>query len=162
MYRWDRVLLFFGIIALIVGFIGSVAPILPGPILSIIGILLIQMMDRVAWSWTWTIVFGILVIVSMLIDYYLPIRWTKRYWWTKRGAIGSTIGMAVWAFVVPPFGLILLPCVGAFLGEYYISKLHGKAAFYAARWSFIGFLLGTGYKLILCGWMLVWAIKAAL
>jgi uncharacterized protein YqgC (DUF456 family) len=55
--------------------------------------------------------------------------------------------------------MIVLPFVGAFLGEYLIAKSTGQKALRSARWSFVGFLIGTGYKLILCGWMIVWAAQ---
>lgn len=155
----DRILIIFWILSLIVWLIGSVAPIVPWPALSVIGLLLIQFTTRYQFSWTWIILFSVLVIASMIVDYYLPIWWTKKYWGTQAGVIGSTLGMVSGIFLFPPLGMIVLPFVGAFLWEYLMSHSTGQKALRSARWSFVGFLLGTGYKLILCGRMLVWAIQ---
>ncbi len=154
----DRILIIFWIISLILWLIGSVAPILPWPVLSIVGLLLIQFTARYQFSWNWITLFSILVIMSMVIDYYLPIWGTKKYGGTQAWVIWSTLGMVSGIFLFPPLGMIVLPFVGAFLGEYMINNSTGEKALRSARWSFVGFLLGTWYKLILCGWMLIWAI----
>lgn len=155
----DRTLISFGFLSLLIGLIGSVAPILPWPALSLIWLLLIQRTTRYQFSRDWIIIFAVLVVISMIIDYFLPIWWTKKYWGTQAGVTGSTLGMIAGIFFLPPFGMIILPFVGAFLWEYMISNSTGQKALRSARWSFVGFLIGTGYKLILCGWMIVWAAQ---
>ncbi len=155
----DGVLLVSGLIAMIIGFLGAILPVLPWPVLSLIGLLLIQAMQAVQFPLKWLLLFSILVLISMVIDYYLPIWWTKRYGGTKRGMIWSLVGMVLGFLFFPPLGLILLPCLGVFLGEYLISGLHGRAALNSARWSFVGFLLGTWYKLILSGWILLYSVS---
>ena len=151
----DWVLITLWILLIFGGLVGSVAPILPWPVLSMIGLLIIQRSQKVQFSRSLMVIMMIAVVVSMVLDYYLPIRWTKRYGGTKAWVLGSTIGMVLGIFVLPPFGVIIFPCVWAFFAEYYVSKLHGEAALKAARWSFVWFMIGTGYKLVLCGWMLV-------
>lgn len=155
----DRTLLILGFLSLLTGLVWSVAPILPWPAISMLWLMLIQWTTRYQFSRNWIIVFAVLVLISMLIDYYLPIWGTKKYGGTRPWMIWSTIGMVVWIFSFPPLGMIIMPMIGAFLWEYLVSKAHGRAALRSARWSFVGFLLGTGYKLILCGWMLVRAIQ---
>lgn len=155
----DRILVVVWIGSLIIGLIGSLAPVLPWPLLSFCGLLLLQWTTKYQFNWSWIVIFGILTIVSFIIDYYLPIRGTKKYWWTQAGVIGSTIGMIAGIFLFPPLGMILFPFVGAFLWEYLISNRSGQKASHAAWWSFVGFILGSGYKLILCGWMILRAFQ---
>ena len=150
-----RLLIIVCIILVIVGFIGSIAPLLPGAILSIIGLYLIQIHPEVDTPLRILVLCTIGTIISMIVDYYLPMWWTKKYGGTKRGMIWSTVGLCAGIFILPPLGMIILPCIWAFLGEYYISKLHGKAALRAARGSFVGFMLSNGYKLILSGSILI-------
>jgi len=159
MEYYEIILLIVAFLCLILGVIGSFAPVLPGPLLGMIGILL-MIPTSSGISLFWVVIFVGLTVISMATDYYLPIRWTKKYWWTKRGIIWSTIGLLIGIFVVPPFGMIILPMVGAFIGEYAISRLTRRQAFKAARWSLVGFMLGTGYKFILSAWMFVAAIVA--
>lgn len=154
----DWILLTLWILLILWWLIGSVAPILPWPMLGLIGIFVLQWSQKIQFSWSLLIILSIAVIVSMILDYYLPIRWTQKYGGTKIGVVWSMIGVVVGLFFLPPFGIIIFPCLWAFLAEYYISKLHGTAALRAARWSFVGFMLGTGYKVVLCGWMLILVI----
>lgn len=155
----DGVLLVSGLLAMIIGFLGAVLPVLPWPMLSLVGFFLIQAMQDVQFSLRGAVLFTVLVLISMVIDYYLPIWWTKRYGGTKRGMIWSLIGMVFGFLFFPPLGIILLPCLWVFIGEYFISGLHGRAALNSARWSFMGFVLGTWYKLIVCAWILFYTIS---
>lgn len=159
MPRLDRVLMIVGFICLIIGLLGAVLPLLPGSILSMIWLLLIHITKSYQIPNTWLIVFVILVILANLVDYYLPIWWTKQYGWTKAGITGSTIGMIAGIFLFPPLGMIILPFVGAFLWEYLITKSSKCKALRSAWWSFVWFLLTTGYKVILGGWMLIYGIQ---
>lgn len=156
---FDRILIIFWIFSLVVWLLGAVLPLLPGSILSLIGLLLIHFTDTYQIPTTWIIIFIILVILANIVDYYLPIWGTKQYGWTKAGVIGSTLGMMSGIFLFPPLGMIVLPFVGAFLWEYLITKSSKRKALRSAWWSFVGFLLTTGYKVILGGWMLVYAIQ---
>lgn len=150
-----RLLVVICIILVIIGFIGSIAPLLPGAVLSIIGLYLIQFHPEVETPLWILMLCTMATIISMIVDYYLPIWWTEKYGGTKRGMIWSTLWLFAGIVILPPLGMIILPCIWAFLGEYYISKLHGKAALRAARWSFVGFMISNGYKLILSGIILV-------
>ena len=158
----DRILIISGFLCLIAGLIGAIAPMMPGSILSLFGLLLIHWTGTYQVPTTWIVVFIILVVLANIVDYYLPIWWTKKYGGTKAGVTGSTIGMIAGLFVFPPFGMILWPFVGAFIGEYMAAEGTGDKALKSARWSFVGFLLTTGFKLVV-GWrMLIYAIQLVL
>lgn len=68
-----RLLVVVCIILVIIGFIGSIAPLLPGAVLSIIGLYLIQFHPEVETPLWILMLCTIATIVSMIIDYYLPI-----------------------------------------------------------------------------------------
>ena len=66
----DIFLIILAILCLITGFIGCVAPVLPGPLLAFVSLLLFKLTiygDQI--SWTWICVFGALVILSTILDY---------------------------------------------------------------------------------------------
>ncbi len=155
----DRVLVISGFLCLIAGLIGAIAPMMPWSILSLIGLLLIHRTGVYQIPMTWIIVFVILVVLANIVDYYLPIWWTKKYGGTKAGVTGATMGMIAGLFVFPPFGMIVGPFVGAFIGEYMHVEGTGEKALRSARGSFVGFLLTTGFKLVV-GWrMLIYAAQ---
>lgn len=154
----DILLLIAGFVALIVGLLGVVLPLLPGSFLSLLGILLIHWTGSFHLPSWWLWLFIWLTMLAQLIDYYLPIWWTKKYGGTKAGITGSTLGMIAGIFVLPPWGMIILPFVGAFLGEYFIAQWTREQALQSARGAFVWFLLTTGFKIILWWWMLLYAI----
>lgn len=159
MLRLDRILVILGFLCLIAGLIGAVTPMMPGSILSLVGLLLIHFSGAYQVPTTWIVVFIVLVVLANIVDYYLPIWWTKKYGGTKAGVTGSTIGMIAGLFIFPPFGMIVGPFAGAFIGEYLAAEGTGQKALRSARGAFVGFLLTTGFKLVV-GWrMLIYAAQ---
>lgn len=149
------------ILALVFGFVGlagSILPALPGAPLSYIGLLLLLLCDGADISsaslWTGAI---FLVIVSVL-DYIAPIWLTNASGGSKQATRGSVIGMVAGLFFFPPWGLILGPFIGAFLGELMAQATTGKAL-KVAMMSFLGFVLTTGMKLIYSGVLLFVIVK---
>ena len=143
----DIIWIILGAILTIVGIIGCFLPIIPGPPLSYVALLLLQLTDKSPFEsrflWLWAVITAIVTA----LDYVVPIYGTKKFGGTKRGVWGSTIGLVIGLFFFPPFGIILGPLIGAFLGEMSAGQQTG-AAMRSAFGSFIGFLVGTLLKLI--------------
>ena len=147
---------------IVIGLVGSVVPVLPGPPLSWAGILLIHLTTFVSFSSTFLWVTAIMMIVITILDYYVPIWGTKKFGGTRKGVIGSTLGLLVGLFVFPPFGIIIGPFVGAFVGEMLANRDDTRKALKSATGSFLGFVLGTGMKLAFGGVMFFYYIRALL
>ncbi len=142
--------IFIAIIALLIGLIGvigSILPIIPGPPLSYLGLLILQLQETPPFSTRFLIIWLIVVIAITALDYIVPQMGTKKWGGSRYGVWGSTIGLILGLFFFPPFGFIIGPMVGAFVGEMIYQKDKDKA-FRAAVGSFIGFLAGTALKLI--------------
>lgn len=152
----DTFLIVLGGLLILGGIIGSVVPFLPGPPLAFVGLLLQQLRSDPPFTLNFLLIWaGITVVVSVL-DYVIPLYSTRKFGGSKYGMWGCTIGLIVGIFV-PPWGIVLGPFIGAFLGEMIASKQSGQAL-RAAAGSFVGFLFGTLLKLIACfmmGWYLV-------
>jgi uncharacterized protein YqgC (DUF456 family) len=143
---------------LIVGIIGCLVPLLPGPPLSYIGLLLLQLISNPPFTLTFMLVWAGIVIVVSVLDYLIPVYGTKKLGGTKYGMWGCGIGLVVGIWL-GPWGIILGPFFGALVGEMMGSNHTG--AFKAALGSFIGFLFSTLFKLIACvimGWYFVMAL----
>ena len=145
----DILLTLIGFIFMLVGIIGSFLPILPGPPLSWIGLLLLYLTKAVENNWVFL---GITLVVALLVfalDYIIPAMGTKKFGGSKAGMFGTTVGLLV-AIVFPvlgPIGIIVWPFVGALVGEL-LNKTESKTAVKAAFGSFLGFLTGTFIKFI--------------
>lgn len=155
----DIVWLMIGLVLMIVGILGCVLPLLPGPPLCYVALLIQQLRSDDPFTskflWIWA---GITVAVTVL-EYVIPVVSTKRFGGSKYGIWGCTIGLIA-GFWMGPLGIIIGPFVGAFIGEILASK-NSDQALQAAWGSFIGFLFGTLLKLIVCvimSWYLVMII----
>lgn len=146
----DYILVSFGIIFILLGLIGCIVPVLPGPPLSFIGILLLHFTRWGNIETNLLIVLAIAASVATALDYILPIWATKKFGGSKRGVWGATIGLVVGIFFFPPIGIIVGPFIGAFVGEL-TAKNSNHVALKSAIGSFIGFLLGTGLKFAVSG-----------
>lgn len=149
----DWLLLTLAIVLIIVGIIGCVLPVLPGPPLSFIGMLVLHYTRFAEFERLTLLTFGLLAIVVQILDYIVPAWGTKKFGGTKYGMWGSIIGLIIGLFFVPaigPFGIITIlagPFLGAFVGEVIAGK-ENDHALRAAFGSFIGFLAGTFIKFI--------------
>jgi uncharacterized protein YqgC (DUF456 family) len=131
----------------LVGIIGSFIPVIPGPPLSWLGLLLLYNTEEVPFDLWFIVVTGVIALLATLLDYYLPVVGTKKYGGSKRGVWGAIIGLFVAVFfpILGPFGILIWPFLGAFLGELSQQKSQ-KNALRAAWGSFLGFLTGTLIK----------------
>lgn len=146
-------LLIIAAVLAVVGLIGSVLPVLPGPTLSWIGWLLLFFVPDHKVTLTSVIVWGVLLIIVSLLDNFGSTWLTSKMGGSKWGTRGCFIGMLVGLFCFPPIGLILGPFIGAFVGELIGNATTGRA-FRVALISFVAFLLTTGLKLIYSGVLL--------
>ncbi|HEX6223229.1 MAG TPA: DUF456 domain-containing protein [Chryseolinea sp.] len=144
----DTFWLVLGIIMMLVGILGSILPLLPGPPLAYLALLIQQLRSDTPFTseflWLWA---GITVVVTAL-DYIVPIYGTRKYGGSKYGVWGSTIGLIA-GFWLGPLGIIIGPFIGAFVGEL-IASNDSEHALRAAWGSFVGFLFGTLLKLVVC------------
>ena len=154
--EWVWIIL--GIILCIVGIIGSLLPLLPGPPIAYVGILLQLFRNPDPFESKTYWIFAGIVVVSLALDYLIPIWGTKKFGGTKYGAWGCTLGFLA-AFWIGPWGVIIGPFVGAFIGEL-IGGQDSHRSLKAALGSFVGFLLGSFLKIVVCFFMLYWIITS--
>ncbi len=157
----DITLAILGIVLVLIGFIGSILPVVPGPPISWAGFLLLKWtrfieenpegFDTVLW------VLLFFVVAVTILDYVVPVLGTKKYGGSKRGVWGATIGVVVGLFF-GPLGIIIGPFLGAYIGEITTGK-KDRDALKAAWGSFVGFLMGVGMKLMTCGAILFFYIS---
>lgn len=135
---------------IVLGVIGTVLPVLPGAPLALAGLLVFKLFSGdCGFGWEVIIIAGAFVIIGAILDYVLPAALTKKFGGSKYGVWGSIIGLIVGLFF-PPIGFIVGPFIGALLAELAFATKDMKSALKSALGSFAGFLLTTGYDIILC------------
>lgn len=133
-------------IIVLIGILGTFLPILPGIILCYAG-LLIYKWGNPEFPWIYIIVFGILTLVSLVLNYLIPLKTTAKYGGSTFGKYGGLIGTLVGLFF-PPLGFIFGMLLGVFLGELLHDRKDHYKAFRATKGALIGFLYGTGFNLL--------------
>ena len=145
----DIILLIIGLFCCFLGVFGSFLPVLPGPPVSWLGLLLLILTSAVPNDWWLIVITGIVAFVVVALDYWIPAVGTRKFGGSRAGMIGTTIGLLV-AIVFPVLGIagiVIWPFVGAIVGEL-INKTGHKQALKAAFGSFVGFLTGTFLKFV--------------
>jgi uncharacterized protein YqgC (DUF456 family) len=143
----DLLWIILSMLFLLAGIAGSIIPLLPGPPLAYVGLLLIQLKSSPPFSLRFMLIWAGIVIVISVLDYLIPVYGTKKFGGTKYGMWGCMIGLVagIW---LGPWGIILGPFFGALLGEMLGNNQEG--AIRAAFGSFVGFVFGTLIKLVTC------------
>jgi hypothetical protein len=143
----DIVLVIIGFILIIAGIVGSILPVLPGPITSWFGLLLLYLTDAVPMNYTMLVGSLILALFIFILDYFIPGMGAKKFGGSKYGVVGTTIGLIIGILFFPPFGIIIGPFLGAFIGEL-IFGTKTNIAIKAAFGSLLGLLTSTFLKLL--------------
>jgi uncharacterized protein len=141
----DYLLLILGILLMILGIIGCLVPLLPGPPFSFFGLILLQLTRFGHFTNPNLIIFGAIALIVTVMDYIVPVWGTKKFGGSKYGTRGATVGLII-GFFLGPLGIILGTLIGAFAGEM-IFKDDINYALKAGFGSLLGFLTGIGLKL---------------
>lgn len=142
----ETLLLILASLFIIAGIIGAFLPIVPGPSLSYIGILILHFSQGGLFSWLFLISWGIVVVITITLDTFMPAEGARRRGGSKTGVYGALLGAVFGLFFFPPAGILFGPIVGAFIGELIAGK-NSDSALRAALGSFIGYLIATGLKI---------------
>lgn len=128
---------------LILGIIGSVLPVLPGPLMSYIALLVyhfcVKALDFYSLIWI-----GIAVVAITGLDYFLQIYGVQKAGGGKFAIRCSVVGMLLGIFLFPPFGIVAGAFIGAFVGAKIEMEKNPVQIAFGALW---GFIIGTVLKL---------------
>lgn len=152
----DFIWIIVGIVLILVGIAGAIIPGIPGPIVSFVALLVLQIGENPSFEQDLLVIMGLMAAAVTFLDYFVPIWGTKKFGGSKMGVRGSIVGLIVGiiglpilGIVIGPFGIIgilLGPFVGAYIGESMAGK-DSTTALRSAIGSFIGFIAGTFMKL---------------
>ena len=152
----ETVIIILAILAGIIGIAGSILPGLPGTPVSWIGLLLLYIWGPEEMALKTLIIWGIVVAIVSVIDYIVPMWFTKVTGGSKYAERGAIAGLIL-GIIFTPIGMILGSFLGAFLSEMYWGKKSAGDALKAAIGSFLGFITGTGLKTIVSV-LILWRI----
>ncbi|RDG30053.1 DUF456 domain-containing protein [Oceanispirochaeta sp. M1] len=150
--------LIFAILVLVVGIIGCVVPVLPGPVLSFASLLIVSLPGGFTlYRPRLLVILGVLALISQFLDNIFPVLASKKAGAGKGGTWGSVAGMLLGMIFFPPLGVFIGAFAGAFLGEILFNK-ENENPLKAALGVFTGTLLGILFKLSVSGVIAVYLI----
>ncbi|PIE50645.1 MAG: hypothetical protein CSA38_02445 [Flavobacteriales bacterium] len=143
----ENIIIIISLLLIIIGSIGTILPALPGLLVCFGGLLLFKFGTENDLPMLYIWIFGILSALSLLLDYIVPAKLTKKYGGTRWGSVGSIIGTILGLLFIPlAFGFLIGMLLGAFVGELLHDVNNKKKAFDAVKGAFIGFIVGTGFN----------------
>ena len=152
----ETLIVILAVLAGVIGIAGSILPALPGTSFSWIGLFLLYMWGPETVPVKVLIIWGLVVIAVSVVDYIVPMFFTKATGGSKYAERGAMIGLVA-GIVLTPVGMILGSFLGAFFAELYWGGKDRRAALKAALGSFAGFIAGTGIKTIASS-LILWQI----
>ena len=158
----DTIVSILAIVAGIIGIAGSILPGLPGTPVSWVGMLILYIWGSGTnaagepMSVKTLVIWGVIVLIVSVIDYIVPMYFTKVTGGSKYAERGAMIGLIA-GIILTPIGMILGSFLGAFLFELYYTRQGVGQALKAAIGSFLGFITGTGLKTIVAV-LIMWKI----
>ncbi len=147
----------------LIGIIGCVLPVIPGPPISWLGMMVLYFWGKGTDSAGDTMSTRLLVIwlvimaVVTVLDYIVPSYLTKATGGSKYASRGALAGVLVGLFFAP-LGIVIGPMLGAFICEAAFSGKKAGQSIVPALGAFAGFVCGTLLKLIACGFMMYYIV----
>ena len=150
------------IILAVIGVVGAVAPGLPGPPLSWAGLLLVYLRHGTngagdEMSLKFLLFWLAVTVLVTVVDYLVPAWFTKLTGGSKYAGRGAIIGLFA-GLLYPPVGMIFGALIGAFVAELFFARKDGVESVKSTVGAFLGFLFGTGIKLVASGLMFYYII----
>lgn len=141
-------LLIISILIMLVGLAGVLLPFLPGVPLAWVGFFIydygtnFEVLPHYA-----SLIFFILMVLSVIMEFALPILGAKKYQASKKGLVGAALGLLIGPFVFNIVGVIIGPLIGAIIGELLAGKQ--QQAFRSGLGTFIGFMISMISRMVL-------------
>ncbi|RDW15030.1 DUF456 domain-containing protein [Oceanobacillus chungangensis] len=146
----------------ILSFVGLIYPIIPGVLVLWGGFLLYQFfinadeLNLIFW-----IAMGLFTVALFVADIIANSYFVKKYGGSKWGERGAAIAVIIGSFIIPPFGIIIVPFVVVFIIEM-LQQRTLPDAFKASIGSLFGFLGGTIAKFVIQVIMIIWFFAVVL
>ncbi len=116
------------LLLMIGGIVGSILPIIPGPILSFAGLVVYYVFqENEVLTLGPVLFFGLGMLFLVIADYLLPLLGVKFVGASKSGQWGAVIGALLGIAFFPPLGIFVGALAGAIIGEIYHGKEFSEA-----------------------------------
>lgn len=136
---------------LAVSLVGIFIPFIPGLFIGWVGFLIYILYSGLFMPHiTLFVLITFFTLFASFSDTLFSLMGAKAYNSSKAGIVGGVVGLVAGLIFFPPFGLIIGPFIGIYLGELANGR-DSVAAAHSLWGALIGFLVSIGLKLIVWG-----------
>lgn len=137
------------VLLFILSFVGLLMPIIPSSLVLWAGFLVYHFfIDSTELTLSFYLMMIFLTLILLISDLVTNKHFVNQFGGSKQGEYAGMLGLLIGAFILPPFGIIIVPFVLVFIVELTLEKTL-KEAFYASIGSLIAFLSSLAIKVIL-------------
>lgn len=148
--------------AFVLAFIGLIKPVIPAIPVLWASFLIYQFgINGATLSWIFWTAMIVLTIFIFISDLWLNRYFVNRFGGTKKGECAALIGVLVGAFVLPPFGVIIVPFIAVIIVEMMQSQNFTQAV-KASFGSLVAFFSSAVMQAVIMFVMIVWFFIDAL
>ena len=145
----DILVIVVGALLVLAGLIGSLIPVIPGPLLAYLGLLALHSTQAVEVDGL--VLFAVLTLIVAGVEYFLPLYVGRKLGATRAGIYGGILGTLI-GLLFMPFGLIVGPMIGALAFESMTRRSVGDSL-KASIGVFLGTIINFALRFALCVWM---------
>lgn len=157
---YDAVIWSAVVMLIVVGFLGTFLPFLPGTTLIFAGSLLFYFamgMEGSGLAWQGLVFTGTLYGLSIALDWLSGAMGAKWFGSSKWGIVGVILGGIVGLFFGLP-GIIIGPIAGVFVFEFFVAKKEVKQAGHSTVGTVVGGIAGLIGRVALALGMIAWFV----
>jgi len=144
------------IVLFILSFAGIIYPIIPSVLVIWVGFLLYQfIINPDELTFVFWIIMAVFTLFLFLADILANSYFVKKYGGSKWGERGAVVAVIVGSFIIPPFGILIVPFITVFVIEL-LQQRPPNDAIKASIGSLLGFLGGSIAKVLIQLIMIIW------
>ncbi|PTG56723.1 DUF456 domain-containing protein [Staphylococcus chromogenes] len=152
----------FVLISFVIAFIGLLKPVIPAVLFLWIGFIIYQWgIDDTSLSWIFWLGMLFLTLLIFISDLLMNRYFVNRFGGSKKGEWAALIGVILGSFILPPFGIVIVPFILVLIVEM-LEQKRFDVALKASFGSIVAFFSSTFTQAFVMLIMMIWFFVDAL
>lgn len=150
------------LISFVIAFIGLLKPVIPAVLFLWIGFIIYQWgIDDTSLSWIFWLGMLFLTLLIFISDLLMNRYFVNRFGGSKKGEWAALIGVILGSFILPPFGIVIVPFILVLIVEM-LEQKRFDVALKASFGSIVAFFSSTFTQAFVMLIMMIWFFVDAL
>ncbi|UXS67539.1 DUF456 domain-containing protein [Staphylococcus chromogenes] len=150
------------LISFVIAFIGLLKPVIPAVLFLWIGFIIYQWgIDDTSLSWIFWLGMLFLTLLIFISDLLMNRYFVNRFGGSKKGEWAALIGVILGSFILPPFGIVIVPFILVLIVEM-LEQKRFDVALKASFGSIVAFFSSTFTQAFVMLIMVIWFFVDAL